>query len=343
MRISPTVEIIVYITMGSPAGIGPEVIVKAIENLELAHAASCIILGDKRIFEEQLSEQQAKKNIHFLKKRDLTYHHKPGIYLLDPREELRAISSKSAFEGEKKAKICIDEALNLMRDLPSEIEPALVTAPVSKFHLSQIVPGFTGHTEYLRDFYSKKHVEMLMVGKSLKVLPMTRHIPLADVPGSITEERLNSLLNTLISERNVIMEKQDPVIGLCGLNPHAGENGNIGEEENKVIRPVIERCKKRSYSYLHGPLPADTAFYKAFKGELDIVVGMYHDQCLGPFKMLEFDRGVNMTLGLDHIRTSPVHGTAFDIAGTGSASCGSMINAIDIAYKSALRKKARCL
>jgi 4-hydroxythreonine-4-phosphate dehydrogenase len=126
--------------------------------------------------------------------------------------------------------------------------------------------------------------------------------------------------------------KKDPIIGVCALNPHAGENGTIGSEEKEVIEPAILNVKSK-YDRIIGPVPADTIFYHALRGKFDIVIGMYHDQCLAPFKMVDFDNGVNMTLGLGCVRTSPDHGTAYDIAGKGIASCESMINAIKLAVR----------
>ncbi|MCK5450595.1 MAG: 4-hydroxythreonine-4-phosphate dehydrogenase PdxA, partial [Candidatus Omnitrophica bacterium] len=208
----------------------------------------------------------------------------------------------------------------------------LVTAPVSKERIAEISPGFVGHTEYLREADGADMVTMVLTGESMCVVPVTRHIPLGDVTKHINEEYLFKTLVQVVDNRELITGKRDPKIAVAALNPHAGEGGKIGTEEKEIIMPAIERAKK-VYPEIEGPVPADVVFYKAVKKEYDIVVSMYHDQCLAPFKMLDFDSGVNVTLGLGYVRTSPDHGTAFDIAGKGIANPRSMIEAIKLAVR----------
>jgi 4-hydroxythreonine-4-phosphate dehydrogenase len=181
---------------------------------------------------------------------------------------------------------------------------------------------------------------MALIGNTLCVIPVTRHIPIKDVAKALSINLIYMTLEQVIGERLLISGKRDPKIGVCGLNPHCGEGGKIGCEEIDVIIPAIEKAKNL-YPNIAGPLAADVAFYKAIKKEVDIVVSMYHDQGLGPFKTVDFDNGVNMTLGLGHVRTSPDHGTAFDIAGRGIASAESMKNAIRLAVRALEAKKGK--
>lgn len=327
----PTDKCVLFLTMGDPAGVGPEVIAGALEHFRGKEPAVIVIVGDLIVMRKALGRERAG----WIKIIDRPWKSVPeedGFYLLDPDESISPDTREATTEGAKKAKVCIDEALRIMGTLPEDVSAGLVTAPVSKYHLSLIAPGFTGHTEYLRDFYRKEHVTMALVGEHLNVVPLTRHLPLKEVPGVLTREFLKRGIMQVIEFRAALSGNSDPVIGVCALNPHAGEGGRLGTEERDVIAPVIKElgCE---YASLKGPLPADVVFYKALSGEIDIVLGMYHDQCLGPFKTLDFDNGVNMTLGLDHVRTSPDHGTAFDIAWSGKASPLSMINAVSLAVR----------
>lgn len=285
----------IFITLGDPAGIGPEVIQKALASQELKGLAEFVVVGDVGT--------------------------RGRVDLGNPTEE----SAKAALKS-------LDTAIELIRALPYGQPKALVTAPVSKEMISRVCPGFVGHTEYLLEAFSLKRVTMVLIGRSLCVVPVTRHIPLKDVPLKLTKEIILETLLDVVRNRELIRDKKDVKIGVCALNPHAGEGGKIGREEIEIITPAIEEAKK-FYANITGPISSDTIFYKAFKKQIDIVVCMYHDQGLAPFKMVDFDYGVNMTLGLPFIRTSPDHGTAFDIAGKGIADSRSMEEAIKLAMR----------
>ncbi len=222
----------------------------------------------------------------------------------------------------------IDKAIELLKAGKAD---ALVTGPVNKFSIKKSgVPGFQGHTEYLAGKFKVKNFAMMFVGGDLKVTLATRHIALRRVP-----KVLNSCLvyNAIALTCKSLKEQfalTSPRIVVLGLNPHAGEDGAFGDEERRVIAPAITRAAKYLKN-ISGPEPADTAFYGALHKKYDAVIAMYHDQALAPFKMLYFNSGVNVTLGLPFIRTSPDHGTAFDIAGKGIADPKSMIEAIKLA------------
>lgn len=208
---------------------------------------------------------------------------------------------------------------------------AIVTAPVNKSSIQKAaLPGFQGHTEYLAERTGTRKFAMMFVGERLKVTLVTRHIALRRVPGAITGALVSDAIALTYKYLKNCFGVKRPKIGVCGLNPHAGELGAFGTEEQKTITPAIRRCAKMMKS-VYGPIPADAAFYGALNKRYDAVVAMYHDQALAPFKMLYFKSGVNLTLGLPFIRTSPDHGTAFDIAGKGVADPSSMIEAIRLA------------
>ena len=208
---------------------------------------------------------------------------------------------------------------------------ALVTAPISKEGLRLAGIPFAGHTEMLASLTGTRRFAMMLIGGPLRVVLVTRHVPLARVPGEVTAARIVEAAQ-IAAEALPWLGARNRTIGICGLNPHAGDGGAIGTEEQRVIARAIARLRKKGLA-VEGPVPADVIFYHAVRGRYGAVVAMYHDQGLGPLKMLAFDTGVNVTLGLPIVRTSPDHGTAYDIAGQGVASPRSMIAAIRLAYQ----------
>jgi 4-hydroxythreonine-4-phosphate dehydrogenase len=213
---------------------------------------------------------------------------------------------------------------------------AIVTAPISKegFHRAGIdVPG---HTEFLAALTRTKRYAMMLFGGSLRVSLVTRHVPLASVPALLTKRNILETIR-ITSEALPWMGSRRSRIAVCGLNPHAGEGGELGREEIRIIAPAV-RAARRARLNVVGPVPADTIFHQAARGDYDAVVAMYHDQGLAPLKLHAFDTGVNVTLGLPIVRTSPDHGTAFDIAGKSRAEPSSMIAAVKAAIDLARRK-----
>lgn len=338
MRISPTSKPQVFITMGDPAGIGPEIIVRSMARSRLRDLAVFVIIADtSRVLD-------AAKKLNFQEKfavrklddgaRGKIVLDEEVVNVLDPSSSLKNIKTGiPTAEGAKKALDCLDSAIDLLRDTSDKApQKVLVTAPVSKEAIAGIKPGFIGHTEYLAEAYSLDLVTMVMVGENFSVVPVTRHIPLKDVAEKLNTQLIRDTLLQVIKNRNAICPRKNPKIGVSALNPHAGEGGKIGDEEARIIMPAVETARK-VYENITIPMSADTVFYKAYRKELDIVVAMYHDQALAPFKMINFDSGVNMTLGLPFVRTSPDHGTAFDIAGKGIANSESMEQAIKLAVR----------
>ncbi|MDD5136472.1 MAG: 4-hydroxythreonine-4-phosphate dehydrogenase PdxA [Candidatus Omnitrophica bacterium] len=224
----------------------------------------------------------------------------------------------------------IDTALELLRSGNAD---ALVTGPVNKYSIRAAGIGdFQGHTEYLAGRTGTKKFAMMFVGDALKLTLATRHLPLRSVPKKLTSKIIYDAIALTHRALEGYFKVRSPKIAVCGLNPHAGEGGAFGDEDRRVIAPAIKKASSLCKN-ISGPLPADTAFYDALNKKYDAVIAMYHDQGLAPFKMLYFGNGVNLTLGLPFIRTSPDHGTAFDIAGKGIADPSSMIEAIRLACR----------
>lgn len=207
---------------------------------------------------------------------------------------------------------------------------AMVTGPVSKTLINEAGIPFTGHTEWLAEMIGAQQTVMLFVGDQLKVALCTTHMSLADVPAAITMSRLKKTIQTLHVGLRNYFSIENPRIIICGLNPHAGENGYLGTEEMTIMKPVIHGLNSRGF-LLTGPLPADTAFIPHHFNKVDAILALYHDQGLPVIKALEFGRVVNVTLGLPFVRTSVDHGTAFDLAGTGRADERSLMAAVELA------------
>ena len=243
-------------------------------------------------------------------------------------EEIKAVPSKPDATTARAALDALEQAAALLES--GDID-AVVTAPVGKEGLHEAGFDFPGQTEFFAQRLGCDNHAMCLTGKNLTVGLVTIHVALADVPAMLTREeivRVGKLLAGFCKQRGIA----SPRIAVCGLNPHAGENGAFGSEEVEIIGPAVQELRGLaddvSYS---GPHPPDTIFRPAADGEYDAVLCMYHDQGLIPLKLLDFDTGVNVTLGLPRPRTSPDHGTAYDIAGKGKANASSMIHAIQLA------------
>jgi 4-hydroxythreonine-4-phosphate dehydrogenase len=212
----------------------------------------------------------------------------------------------------------------------------IVTAPLHKGVINDAGFPFTGHTEFLADACGAEQAVMLLAAGDLRIALATTHLPLKDVPAAISGERLHAVIQVLLDDLRRRFGIADPEIVVCGLNPHAGEGGHLGHEDDDVIAPVIAGFAERG-ARVRGPLPADTAFTQA-SGQKDAVLAMYHDQGLPVLKYAGFGRAVNITLGLPIVRTSVDHGTALDIAGQGSADPGSLIEAVRTAARMAAQQ-----
>ncbi len=307
------------ITIGDVNGIGPEVALKALARHRWPADVEFVLVGDEQMVREQAAHLGVPVS------RRLSFQEAGWRVRWNPGK-IRAEASRLAERAIRRA---------VEGCLAGEFD-AMVTAPISKegFHKAKIdVPG---HTELLAGLTGTTKYGMMLVGGGLRVMLATRHIPIAAVPSALSKRNIGEAIE-LAAKALDLFGFEFGRVAVCGLNPHAGDGGVIGREEIEIINPAVAAMRRRGFN-VHGAVPADTVFHQALAGDYDAVVAMYHDQGLAPLKMLGFDEGVNLTLGLPIIRTSPDHGTAFGIAGRNVASGKSMRNAlmlaIDLAGKS---------
>jgi len=320
---------LIAITMGDPAGIGGEVTLKALATFPKSSLSRYVVIGDfdylrqlAKLFKIKISLTQIQKmeDVRLLR-------HQVGVLDLGGAEKVK-MGQVSAACGVA-AVDYIFEASKLA--LQGKVK-AIVTAPISKEAIHKGGCVFPGHTELLAHLSKTKSFTMMMVGGPFKIVLQSIHVALKDSTRYVTP--------ALVSEKLELTQKSlrqwfgiaKPRIAVAGVNPHAGENGAFGKEEIKVLKPVIAKYQRKGFK-VSGPHPPDTLYYWAAQGKYDAVLCMNHDQGLIPFKLLAFENGVNMTLGLPYVRTSPDHGTAFDIAGKGVAKPHSMIAALKLAEK----------
>ncbi|MCX7566064.1 4-hydroxythreonine-4-phosphate dehydrogenase PdxA [Sulfitobacter sp. F26169L] len=311
----------VVLTCGEPAGIGPEIAARAWA--ALADRVPMVWIGDPRhlpngtpvVVVENLADACA------IGARALPVLHHP----FDG-------SATAGIPDPANASGVIEVIARAVALVQSGEASAICTAPIHKKALKDGADfAYPGHTEYLAALAGQTDVVMMLASEQLRVVPTTIHIPLGDVPAALTPALLR---RTIEITRNSLQQQfkiTNPRIAVCGLNPHAGEGGAMGSEECDWINTLVSDMIAEGYD-LRGPLPADTMFHPAARAGYDVAIAMYHDQALIPIKTLDFDRGVNITLGLPFIRTSPDHGTAFDIAGKDLANPSSMIEAIRMAH-----------
>ncbi|MBI4684611.1 MAG: 4-hydroxythreonine-4-phosphate dehydrogenase PdxA [Nitrospirae bacterium] len=316
------------ITIGDAGGIGPEIIVKALYCAEIRDYCAPVVIGDRVVIEEAINLTKLPIELKLIKSPDESKSAMGTIDFIDLNMVKKFEKGKPTAENGRASVSYIKKAVELALDKKVD---GIVTAPISKEALKMAGYSWPGHTEMLAEFTGTKDYAMMLVGGSLRVILVTIHTPLKSVPNLITKERV---LKIILLSKNAcdMLGIKNPRIAVAGLNPHAGESGIFGDEEIKVIIPAIENAKKHGIP-VTGPYPPDTIFHKAYKGEIDIIVCMYHDQGLIPLKMIAFDKGVNVTVGLPIIRTSPDHGTAYDIAWKGIANASSMLEAIKLASR----------
>ena len=339
---------VLAITMGDPAGIGPEIILKALNVKAVVDCCRPIVIGSLSVLE------QARGPLPLGTQRVLTVVREPGaqassgaVEVVEPDMSAPAVvPGKPSADSGHISVACIKKAVDLVMDGKAD---AVVTAPITKETLKMAGYPYPGHTELLAELTGTKDFAMMLTGSGssagggpsdgavLRVVLATIHVPLRDVPGLVKKEgvlRTIRLADSACRKMGII----EPRVAVCGLNPHAGEGGLFGMEDINEIAPACLEARNTGIN-VSGPLPADTLFHRAHKGEFDAVVAMYHDQGLGPLKMFAFGNAVNVTLGLPIIRTSVDHGTAYDIAGRGIASPNSLVEAIKLAARMAGRRK----
>jgi 4-phospho-D-threonate 3-dehydrogenase / 4-phospho-D-erythronate 3-dehydrogenase len=323
------------ISLGDIAGVGPEVALKAVDAEAGADDTKYLFIGDS----EYLAQLNEKLSINLPLRGFSRYDNGAKFFTFDPSLEFLP---KNLLKG---SSVVANFALAALHDgaqrcLRGELD-AIVTAPVNKEAIIRAGHKFVGQTEFLSELANTKRTAMMLLGTNecgrwLRVALATVHIALKSVPEKLTAEKI-TLAIELAAQSCRDLGLQRARIAVAGLNPHAGEGGEFGDEEIKTIAPVVLAAQKRGFDVV-GPLSGDTVFHYALEGNFDVVVAMYHDQGLAPLKAVAFDTGVNWTLGLPFIRTSPDHGTAYDIAGKGIANPSSMIAAIRLAKQLARNK-----
>jgi 4-hydroxythreonine-4-phosphate dehydrogenase len=330
---------LIAITMGDPAGIGPEIIVKAIGEKRVCAQSRPVVLGDEGIL--TYTAQWLKSSVTIQKIEEPKKGvFKPGILNLLPLTNLSPEEiplGTPQRKGGEAAYRYIAKGSDLVQ---AGVVDALVTAPISKEALNAAGYPFPGHTELLAHLTRVADQVMMLSGSRLRVALVTTHLPLREVPAALTHVRIKKTIVITSQGLQQYFGITNPRLAVAGLNPHAGEGGLFGSEEEEIIAPVVAECRRESMA-VDGPLPPDSLFFHAASGRYDAVVAMYHDQGLIPLKLLHFRDGVNITLGLPIIRTSVDHGTGYDIAGQGVADPTSLINAILTASQMAAATKNR--
>ena len=322
----------ILLTLGDPAGIGPEILVKCLARTAASGIAGGpaapvlpVVVGELDILEETASALGMR--ITFCPDEDP----RPGAVRVKSMDLLRG----GDFEMGKVSALCGNAAYHYFAHavdlcLKGEAQ-AIVTAPLHKEAMNLAGHAFVGHTDILESMTRAETVIMALVHPKVIVSHVTDHVSLREALDAITVERVKAVVrltwDTLVATRTPA-----PRIALAGVNPHAGENGLFGREEIEILRPAMEELRREGYPTF-GPLPGDTVVLQALQGRFDAVLAMYHDQGFGPMKTVDFAHGVNCTLGLPFVRTSPDHGTAFEIAGQGKADPESMISAWDLAVR----------
>ena len=302
---------VIGITIGDYNGIGPEVVVKALKNKTILTKCNPIIIGDEKVID--LLNIDIHKKVKFHKTKN-SINITPGI--------------PTKFSG-KASLNYISQAIKLLNNKTID---CLVTAPISKNAISLAGSKYKGHTDLLEDVFNKDLVVMAFFSKEINISLATIHIPINKVSKTISENLIIKQVKIINNFLKKYLKKRKPRIGICGVNPHVSEDGNIGRDDLKVIIPAVKKLKKLKIN-IEEPMPSDTMFVKGNREKFDIIHAIYHDQGLIPFKMLAFDTGVNATLNLPFVRTSPDHGTAYDIAWKNKASSKSMEEAILLAIK----------
>ena len=321
------------ITLGDPAGIGPEVILKALAHADVFAQCRPLVIGDRRILERAAGWLgRPLPPVEVIDDPATGVYASGTLSLLDlhnadPAEiavgQVAAAAGRAAVEYVFRA---CDLAM-------AGVVDGIVTAPLNKGAMRKAGFHYPGHTELLAERTGAERISMLLVGPKLRVVHVSTHVSLAEAIRRVTTERVLEVIG-LAQHSCAALGIPQPRIAVAGLNPHASENGLFGKQEAEQVQPAIELARQKGWT-VSDPQPPDTVFLRAVKGEFDIVVAMYHDQGHIPMKLLAFDSGVNVSIGLPIIRTSVDHGTAFDIAGTGVAREESLLSALDVAVQMA--------
>jgi 4-hydroxythreonine-4-phosphate dehydrogenase len=315
----------VVFTCGDINGIGPEIAVKAFSKILLKKNKHLIFICPKNIFEFYYKQSKSNFKFKYLNENETFL---PSVLNIIPLNDVELNLGKSTKQSGKTSYESIVKAISLIKNSLADV---MVTAPISKESFKLAGINYPGHTELLASSEKKKDFLMLFLSEQINAALLTIHEPIKNVPSLITKEKISKAIKLLDETAKQDLGISSPKIAVLGLNPHAGENGLIGKEEEKIIKPIIKYFKNNFI--VDGPFVPDAFWGSKIYKNYDAILGMYHDQILIPFKLLNFSCGVNFTAGLKTIRTSPDHGTAFDIAGKNKANISSLMQAYYYAIK----------
>lgn len=321
-------KIRIGITMGDVNGVGPEVVIKALADNRLLNLVTPVVYGSAKaisFYKKQLNIE----DFNYSQVRNKGQFAPKSVNVVNCWDDnLEILPGKASKDAGKAALVALRQGAS---DLKEGLTDALVTAPIDKHTIHSDEFPFKGHTEFLTDFFGTGDALMFMVSDTVKVALVTEHIAVKDIASAVTKERIESKLKLMEQSLKKDFGVNKPRIAVLALNPHAGDNGLMGQEEEQIIKPVIADLKNKG-KLVFGPHPADGFFASGSHLKYDGVLAMYHDQGLVPFKTIAFENGVNFTAGLPVVRTSPDHGTGYAIAGKNQANESSMREAIYQAY-----------
>jgi len=315
----------IAITPGEPAGIGPDIVILAAQQ---SFKASIIAIADPDLLRERATLLNLPLELVIFNANEPAVPHQAGKLIILPVSQ--KITAHPGRPDPANAGYVLETLRLACQGCMQHNFAAMVTAPVHKSVINQAGFSFSGHTEFLAGICGAKHPVMMLVNPGLRVALVTTHLPLSEVSQTITGEKLEHVLKVVWHDLRERFAINNPHMLVCGLNPHAGEDGYLGMEEKQIIIPVLDKLRQDGMR-LTGPVPADTAFIPDRLHDVDVVISMYHDQGLPVLKAHGFGETVNITLGLPIIRTSVDHGTALALAGTGNANCSSLLAAINCA------------
>jgi len=323
----------IILTAGEPAGIGPDIVIAAARK---SYNAELIVAAEPTLIELRAKRLNQPLELVTFNPEQPAQRHQPGtLKILPVKHSIASIPGEPATAD---APYVLQTLTIAAQGCLQNVFAAMVTAPVHKAVINQAGYSFTGHTEFLGEICGQGSPVMLLADKKMRVALVTTHLPLAKVSQAITEDRLEKVIKVLWHDLHYRFGIDNPVMLVCGLNPHAGEDGHLGSEEQDIIIPALEKMRRKGLRLI-GPVSADTAFTGKSTDAVDVIVTMYHDQGLPVLKARGFGEIVNITLGLPIIRTSVDHGTALSLAGTGQASSASMEAAIQCAIDLATTRK----
>lgn len=323
------------LTVGDPGGVGPEIVGALLARRALA-AADVYVIGAYAALADWLS-LPASKTARVVPYAEAARIVEPESFpvFIDTGGDARFPRGRASAEGGRVSGLAVETAVFLAK---RSLVEGIVTGPISKEALQKGGYGYRGHTDMLASLFGAREAQMMMVNGRLRIVILTRDLPLRDAPAAVTRERLRDGVIVTARALTELWRIERPRIAVAALNPHSGDGGVLGDEELVTIVPALKELRRDGLA-VDGPFPADTLFYKWEDKAYDAYVALYHDQGMIPFKLAGFERGVNMTIGLPVVRTSVCHGTAYDIAGSGTAGTGSLESAVALAIECCLARR----